>query len=181
MIWLVAGCAREPNIFVPLQSTASRQYSYARDYRTRHQLELRDAHDPRRRKDAQRIVQLTFEKVVEYFPDDREVTPLARLELADMRAGFEGYAVAPTMRDYRAASEEFARLRADYPEYEWIQAKAGYDEARCRVKLGEFDRSQELYNYVWENYQTNVNPMIKTVAAQAYRLSQQVRKTDGLR
>lgn len=145
---LLSACKSGPEVFVPLQKTAIDQFQYAINYRDRHALTLRNSSRPEQQKATREAVRQIFEKVVEYFPEDREVTPLAKLELADMQAGLDLSETPATDREIRRAAEKFYEIREDYPELDFVQAKAALDEGRCRLKLKEYEEAQALFNEI---------------------------------
>jgi hypothetical protein len=168
------GCERIEAV-IPEQSSAVRQYQHAVVWRKNHEIDLADVSDMDRLLKVREVVRQTFAKVCELFPEDREVTPLARLEVIGMRAGLDTTHVQASKRDFKLAAEEFHQLQIDYPEYEYIQVKARFDEARCLQAIGAFERANEIYKYIWANYQKTDNAVIRQIAASSYMLSQQVR------
>lgn len=166
---LLAGCSRgsDPKVYVPIQETAQLQYAYAVNYRSKNELILRDQKDMERLERTREAVRQTFEKVVEYFPNDREVTPLARLDLADMQAKLDQPKWKATKRELKRAIETFQGLRAEYPEFEFVQVKASYDEAMCWKSLGEFEKAQSMFRDVAENYRNNKDQFIRSLAGLA--------------
>jgi len=165
--------ASRPEVFVPLQNSAREQFNYAKQYEEQNRLALVDRGNPTRVRDRTAAVIAAFAKVVEHFPDDRDFTPLARLEIADLRAGLEISRLEPSRRDLRAAISEFQNLRREYPEYEYIQAKAAYDEALCWRKLKDYERAQDLFRHVMDTYGSRDDPVLKQISEYARALYQQ--------
>lgn len=164
---LIAGCQHKTEVFVPLQKTAVEQFQYAINYRDRHALTLRNKSRPEQQKATREAVRQIFEKVVEYFPDDRQVTPLAKLELADMEAGLDLSELPATDREIRRATDKFIRIREDYPELEFVQAKAALDEGRCRLRLKEYEEAQALFNEITTAWADSEDQDIQLIVAYA--------------
>lgn len=174
-IVLLSGCRRASlTIYVPLQESAQSQYRYAIDHRGTQELLLRDKGNPARLRRVREEVMQTFYKVVEYFPQDRMGTPLAKLEIAEMMAGLDISNLLPNKKELRGAIDYLQDLRADYPEMEYIQAKALLDEALCWNSLGRFDRGHPLLRRVADAYATHEDDVIRTVGRYAAFLYQQI-------
>lgn len=162
------GCARStPEVFVPIQETAELQYAYAVNYRSKHDLALRDMKEMERLLRTREAVRQTFGKVIEYFPEDKSVTPLAKLELADMVAKMDQPKLKPSKRELKRAIKEFQHLREEYPDFEYIQAKAAYDEALCWKALGDFEQAQKLFKDVADHYEHNKDRFIRGLSGMA--------------
>ena len=172
---LLSGCRRASiTVYVPLQESAQSQYRYAIDHRGTQELLLRDKGNPARLMRARQQVMQTFDKVVEFFPQDRLGTPLAKLEIAEMMAGLDISNLRPSKKELRGAIDYLQDLRADYPEIEYIQAKALLDEALCWNSLQRYDRGQPLLRRVADAYATHEDDIIRTVGRYAAFLYQQI-------
>lgn len=156
-----------PAVFIPLQDTAYNQYQYAVRERQRNEIALRDRTASPRREDARRAVAAAFRMVVEQFPEDRAWTPLARLDLADMQAGLDVSGGRASASDLKASIAEFRRLREEFPELEYIQAKARYDEAVAWRELKDFGRAQELFKEVSDLYRASSEKDLQYIAQMA--------------
>lgn len=178
---LVLACgSRAPRIYVPRQESAGEQFLYATRYRDAHNLGLIARDDQERIENTRRVVAQTFSKVVEYFPEDRTFTPLAKLELSEIRGGMDTKAVSPSKSDLRAAVKDFQQLRADYPEDEYIQVKSRWDEAMLWKELSNrgfgrhYGKAQELFRILAEDYRGHDDVSIQLIAQQAARQYQQL-------
>jgi hypothetical protein len=158
---------RPPQVFVPVQSNAQQQYAYAVNYRDQHQLVLRNKAKRTEWERARAAVWEAFEKVVTLYPEDLVVTPLARLELADMRAGLDYSGATPSKDDLRWAIDRLREIQRDYPAFDFVQAKARYDEALCWKALERYDRSQVLFKEVIDTYGTHRDPTIRGIVERA--------------
>lgn len=170
-----SGCSLlrpSPTYFIPIQSDAHDQFMYARREAERNDLILRNKDRMERLTDTREGVRKSYEAVVIHFPEDRVWTPLARLQLADMLAGQDISALPPSDRDLRNAVEEFQSIREDYPEIEFIQAKARYDEAVARTRLKDYGEAQNLYREIKDLFGTTEEKDIRYIvylAEQAYQ------------
>ena len=178
---VVLACeSRAPIIYVPRQETAGEQFLYATRYRDAHNLGLIARNDLERIENTRRVVAQTFSKVVEYFPEDRTFTPLAKLELSEIKGGMDTPAVSPSKSDLRAAVKDLQRLRADYPEDDYIQVKSRWDEALLWKELSNrgfgrhYDKAQELFRILAEDYREHDDVSIQIIARQAARQYQQL-------
>lgn len=160
----LAACATSNvQVFVPQQETAVRQFQYAIDYKQRHELILRASERGPKFERTFKAVYQTFEKVVEVFPEDRQVTPLARLEMAEMLAGLDVTGIDASEKQLRDALVSLQQIEQDYPEYEYVQAKSIYDQARVWVKLQDFAKAQSAFRNVIETYGRNQDIRIRRI------------------
>ncbi|MBI1784402.1 hypothetical protein HYR69_04590 [Candidatus Sumerlaeota bacterium] len=172
---LSTGCnlfKRDREIYVPIQKTAREQFMYAAEYRDKHNLILRNKERPERQARTRESIKRTFQVVVEQFPEDREVTPMARLELADMLAGMDPARITPKERDLRRAIAEFQKIQDDYPEIESIQAKARLDEGLCWVKLKDYEKAQNLFRDIEDAHRESKDPDVQKLVKIAHDLYQ---------
>lgn len=168
------GCSRAPTVYVPTQPTAQAQYAYAINYRSQHELLLRNKSKKEQWERTRAAVWKAFEKVTELYPEDRNVTPLAKLELADMRAGLDLSGVEPDEGDLRWSIEQLQQLQRNYPDFDFIQAKARYDEALCWKTLERYDRSQVLFKEVIDTFATHKDPVIQGIVERSNVFYQRV-------
>ncbi len=171
---LLVACESAPTVFVPTQPTAQKQYAYAVDYRNQHELVLRNRSKKEQWERTRAAVWKSFEKVIELYPEDRTVTPLAKLELADMRGGLDYSGVEPETKDLEWAIEQFQQLQRDYTDFDFIQAKARYDEALCWKTMERYDRSQVLFKEVIDTYATHKDPVIQGIVERSNVFYQRV-------
>jgi len=165
-ISLSGGCglfkkSHAPQVFIPLQKTAKEQFVYALDHRQKNDLILRNKEQPARASEARVSIRSAFEMVVVHFPEDLEVTPMAKLELAKMQAGMDQTRTTPRDSDVRKAISEFQKIRMIYPELEFIQAEARFDEAMCWKVLKDYEKAQALFKEVADNYADSEDADVK--------------------
>ncbi len=165
--------ASQPKIYVPVQKTAREQYAYALNFRDKNNLVLHNKEKMGRLLQVRDEVWKTFSAVVENFPEDREVTPLAKLEMARMQAGLDRSRLSTSHAEYRAAVKDFQRLREDYKENEFIQAWSRFGEAFCLKEMKEFESAQKLFKEITENYATSKDKDIMDVVRMAHSYYQQ--------
>lgn len=170
-----AGCglfhsAEKTTVFIPLQKSAKEQFVYALDHRQRNELILRNKEESDRMKSARESVRSAFVMVVEHFPEDLEVTPIARLELAKMQAGMDMTRMPVRDADVHKAIGEFQKIRMLYPELEHIQAEAKFDEAMCWKVLKDYEKAQGMFRDVADTYAASEDADVKRLVqvAQIY-------------
>ncbi len=171
------GCSwfeKETTVHVPVLESAEAQYNYAVEYRDRRDLSLRDKGDMPALLELRDTVREIYQRVIDYFPEDRNVTPLARLQIADMQAGFDIAGMKVRKKDYEKAIDMLREIRGDYTEYEYVQAKARYDEALCLKAIRKFERAQSLFLEITELFRDSDDEFVRTLVNRA---SIQYRKT----
>lgn len=173
---IFSGCAAPgPKVYVPHQPTAKMQYAYANSYRARQNLILRDVSNSGRWSDTRKALEKAFAMVIELYPEDLQYTPLAKLEIAEIRAGLDFSAGEGTSRrELRRGIRLFQGLQEDYPEIHYIHAKAMLDEALTWKELRRFDRLQALLVAIIEIYGDSEEPEIRLIVAGAKAIYQQV-------
>lgn len=169
----LACVSRGPEVFVPLQKTAKAQYQYALDSEARNQLVLRNPGQMDRLERARETVRQAFMRVSEYFPEDREVTPLARLKLAEIKCGIEIPAYKPSNGELKSAIKDFEALQAGYPENDFVQAKSKFDQGVCLKNLKDYERAQQLFKDVEDLYGESKDEGIKRIVHYARQFYQQ--------
>jgi len=171
-----SGCAaRHPRVFVPNQPTAKLQYAYANGYRTNKNIVLRDRTDSGRWRQTRNALEMAYAKVIELFPEDLEYTPLAKLEIAEIRGGLD-FSAAPQTRkkELREAIGLLQALQREYPQISYIHAKSMLDEALVWKKLREFGKVQEILIDLMDQYGASTEPEIQPILQTAQANYQQV-------
>lgn len=144
------GC-KHPQVVVPHKSTAAEQYAWAVLNRETRNLPL--VSDPDEFERTRWNIRQVLEKVPEFYPEDRESTPLALLDLAEMDAGLDHRRADVSKRDVRNAIGTFEKLREEYAEHNFVQIKTLYDIGLCYLKLNEPSRAQEYFLSVIEGWE----------------------------
>lgn len=162
------GCTRKgPVVSVPKKENAASQYGYALEYRGNRNLPL-IASDEERLRSVRKIVREIYSRVGEYFPDDREYTPLAKLEVVGMDAGLDfPDKLHVSRRCLLREIEEFKKLAEAYPEYDFVQAKSLYDQGQCYLQLKNYPEAQACYLEISERFADHPNETIANLAKRA--------------
>lgn len=164
------GCNRvrqDYEIYVPQQETAIDQFKYAVNYKNRYELILRGPDRNEKFFQSRAAVREVFAKVVELFPEDRMVTPLAKLELADMKAGLDVTRIEPSRPELLEAAQMLRQLQEEYPDYPYVQGKALFDEGRVWLKLEDYPKAQEAFRRVIEDYKAHEDERLQMIARMA--------------
>jgi tetratricopeptide (TPR) repeat protein len=162
---LLAACGRGPRVSIPLQENPGKQYAYALNFRDQSNMAL--ITNERRYRKVRSIVREHYQKVIDFFPGDRKATPLAELEVIEMDAGLDSARVKVSSHDLRNSIKQLQDLAAKYPEYDFIQAKALYDQGLCFRLLRDFPQAQACFRQVNEKYLKNASKEIRDLAIQA--------------
>mgnify|MGYP001126116540 CR=1 FL=1 len=171
-------CSRGPDyvVRVPVKETAAEQFAFAEYSRAQSNYWLIDSDKDRKRylKERHKVRQ-AYQSVVEHFPEDRKITPVARLYVANFDAGLDHPKHAPESRELRnKALEEYRRLLEEYPEYDYVQAKALYDMGMIYKSIGEFGKAQELFNEVRKRFADHSNEAIQYMVTRSNQLYNQI-------
>lgn len=161
-VMLLSGCGRGPQVTIPLQENAAKQYAYAINYREGSNLEL--ITDLKRFLKTRAIVREHYVKVADFFPGDRKSTPLAKLEVIEMDGGLDFTRVKTTPKELNTAIARLQTLATDYPDYEYIQAKSLFDQGMCYQRLHEFPQAQACYQKLRDKFTASTNADIRELA-----------------
>lgn len=162
---LLAACSRMPRVSIPLQENAGTQLAYAMSYRDQSNMDL--VTNMKHFLMIRAIVREHYRKVIEYFPGDRKATPLAELEVVEMDAGLDSARVKISAHETRRGIRQLQELAAKYPEYDYIQAKALFDQGMCFRSLHEFPQAQSCFKQVNTKYLKSSSKEIRDLAVQA--------------
>src|SRR6185295_12205774 len=124
---------------------AALQYRFALNYQQQANLPL--IQDDDRYRMEREAVRQTFGKVPEYFPADREFTPLARIDMILVNLGLDENVKRspPSEREVKAAIRQLEAVSKDYPEYAFVQAQSKYLEGNYYKYLGDFPKAQACF------------------------------------
>ena len=137
-------------------------------HHTCNEIALRDRSDSQKWMRSRKALEKAFEKVIELFPEDLVSTPVAKLEIAEIRAGLDFSAPERTSkRDLRQALRMFQALQEDYSEIHYIRAKAMLDEALTWKSLRQFDKVQNLLLRIIEQYGNSPEPEVRLIVTAA--------------
>jgi tetratricopeptide (TPR) repeat protein len=175
----LAGCSMfesRPLVVVPIQKDAAAQYACANHYRERQQIEL--IADATRYAKARDEVMQTYQKVIDYFPNDREYGPLAELDIVSMRCGFDSRRAVMTGRQFkktmRQALDDLQALMKRCPAYDYVQVKGLYFSGRCHLLLKDYRAAQGDFRQARDRFIKNDNTKVKALAEVAAAYYKQV-------
>lgn len=159
---LLAGCARGPRVTVPLQENAEKQYGYALQHRANSNLILITDKDTLKKERA--IAREHFRKVVEFFPNDRKATPMAKLEMLEMDASLDTSRIEVAPGQLRDSIRQFQKLAGDYPEFEFIQAKTLLDQGLCYNQLHDFAKAMASFQQLRDKFAQSTDKHIRDLS-----------------
>lgn len=163
---LLTGCiTHQIAVTVPVMENPRAQYLKANDYMNQCNLPL--ITDEKHYQTARETIRQTFAKVIEYFPEDRSYTPLAKLQIIEMEAGLDSERVRVPASKIRDAIEKLAALAQEYPEFEFVQVKTLYQEGQCHRLLKQYGDAQECFRLVRDDYKASTDPYIKDMVDKA--------------
>ena len=149
-----SSCSKAP-IIVPEFNTPTEQYIFAKN--------LKDAIvfeglTKKEMKDHNKALVLAYRSVIDHFPDDLRVTPLAWVDLADtyFRLG-----------DYHKAVELYETSINKYPDQEDIYCKALFGGARSHDRIKNYETALSLYKECFERFENDKRPHLSVLGQQA--------------
>jgi hypothetical protein len=164
-----AGCARNSavQVHVPVQENAAQQFAYAEELNRMSNYQLIDKDDTTRYMQERQKIRRAYAAVAEYFPADRTITPVARLMEAGFAAGLDQVERAWSPKRAREALAEYEQLLRDYPENDYVQAKALYDMGIIFKRLKEYGEAQQIFLQVRNHFADSSDPLIQELAVRA--------------
>ena len=150
----LSSCTNKP-IIIPEFTTATEQYIFAKSLRDKVLLEQPKGEDKNTRNQA---LIMAYENVINRFPDDKRVTPLAWTDLGDtyLRLG-----------QYKDALSHYDTARQKYPDQDDIVCKALFGAARSHDKLKNFDQAIANYKECYTRYENDSRPYLAIIGQQA--------------
>lgn len=168
----LTGCTRTISVTVPVMESPRAQYLKAVDYQEQRNLSL--IGDDDNYMTARETVRQTYAKVVEYFPEDRYYTPLAKLQIIEMEAGLDSPRVRRPAAKLRDGIERLSQLSMEYPEFEFIQVKTLFQQGQSHRLLQEFPDAQECFRMVRDDFKDSKDPHVKELVHKAAYFYNQV-------
>lgn len=175
----LAGCRHAAmQVIVPVQPSAAEQYAYAKNYQDKARIDLILDDDEFMRQ--RQVVIQTYEKVAEYFPDDRQFTPLSKLDVIILKCGFDSqidrlkFSDRERSKVMTSAIDELSALARKYPENDAVQAQSLYLSGQCYMQMKNFVESQKYFKQVRDDYMQSDNATLKALAEHAAALYNQV-------
>lgn len=165
VILFIAGCGRfrfGGDVFVPDMATADEQFALAQ--RKEKDLLLTQKESERHKEQMHELTQ-AYRKVVDLFPEDRKVTPWARIRLSQLyKENGENRRALKTVED----------VLTDYSDLPMVDAKARYMKGRILEGMGERLESQQIYRDCMERYKTSEDVEVKRIAGDCEKLYERV-------
>ena len=150
----VGACARN-SIVVPEFKTATEQYIFAKNLRDSTLLgEIKGKKLSKRNK----AIVLAYKTVIERFPDDLRVTPLAWVDLADIHY---------RMKHYRKAARLYKEVLQKYPDQDDVVCKALYGAGRAYDHLKEYEKALSYYKQCYERFENDSRSILAIMGKQA--------------
>ena len=100
----------------------------------------------------------SYKAVIERFPDDLRVTPLAWVELADIHY---------RTKDYKKALELYEVIIHKYPEQEDVVCRALFGLAISNDKLKNYKQALSYYKQCSDRFENHTNPYLAIIGQQA--------------
>lgn len=167
-VTMLAGCVfKSDPVVLPEMSTAEEQYQVAVEAYTRAKgtLQTSDKHE--------RVVmeaEAAFQKVVDRFPRDPNVTPRASLYLG--RCAFE------LRGDPGLAAKRYRGTLREYPDNEEVQSNGLYELGRALDDDKKYSEAKEAYQQFMDRFKDTKNPATQRLLADARRRFRQVRTAE---
>ncbi len=155
----------ENTLVVPDFDNPKEQYGFAVLYRG---AMIPSTDEKRRRHQVDRLIEC-YQRVIVNFPNDRNFTPMSRLEIADCTAG---------VGDADKARAQFESILDDYPENEYAQARALFTLGLMLDKEKKYRESKDIYKQVREEFGATQNASVRDIVKKAEVLYYKVRDTE---
>jgi len=158
-LFLVLGCVlfscTKTPILVPEFTTSTEQYIFAKSLKDKILLEQPTGKGKKTNNEA---LIMAYENVINRFPDDKRVTPLAWVDLADnyFRLG-----------EYEKALTHYDTAKQKYPDQDDILCKALFGAARSHDKLKNFEQAIANYKECYVRYENDSRPYLAIIGQQA--------------
>jgi tetratricopeptide (TPR) repeat protein len=151
---LLFSCART-SFIIPEFDTPLEQYIFAKNLKEEAVLKLLKKREAKKREKA---TLLAYKEVVRKFPDDLKITPLAKVDIAD---------IYYKNKKYKTSVKLYERLLDSYPDQDGIVCKALYGAARAHDKLKNYKKAMEYYKTCSKLFENDKRPYIAVFGRQA--------------
>ncbi|MCX7045122.1 MAG: tetratricopeptide repeat protein [Candidatus Sumerlaeota bacterium] len=159
---LASACRPGQSILVPKQANAYNQYRFAYEYRNR---AMQFLVPPDKRPEMYERIVKTYEAVIEFYPEDTDVTPLAYVDLGDIYA---------EQRKFSDAFSYFEMAQKKYATNDKIQAYSRLRRGELYEITGKKVKARDLYKECYEMYQGHPDKAVKEISDRAYKLYNKV-------
>lgn len=153
LVFLV-GCGGAKPV-IPEYDDALDQYLFAKRLREQMFIQKIEEKNKEARDDA---VIMAFENVMQRFPADEKVTPLAMIDLAD---------IYMSQKKYRKAIDLYEKALMKYPDQDDIVCKSFYGAARGYDEIENYERALSYYKQCYEKFENHPMPHIAALASKA--------------
>lgn len=150
----LSSCARNP-IIIPEYENATEQFIFAKGLKDNTIILQQSDLDEETRK---RALKDAFRSVIERFPDDRRVTPLAWVELAELHYRQE---------EFKEALEIYNTVLENYPDQDDVVCQSLYGLGRCHDQLGNYKKALSFYKECYKRFENDPRPHLNIIAKQA--------------
>ena len=150
----VVSCSKNP-IIIPEFNTATEQFLFAKNLKDKGIYEQPKGKD---RKIHDRAVTQAYQNVIDRFPDDKKVTPLAWIELGDIYF---------KLKDYDKTLFYYETAKHQYPNQDDIQCRALFGTARTHDRLKNFEEAISLYRQCFMRFENDSRPYLAIIGQQA--------------
>lgn len=153
-VLILTGCSRTP-IIVPEFNTATEQYIFAKNLKDQTVLVNPKGKERKIRDDS---IILAYQSVIDRFPEDQKVTPLAWVELGDTY--FRLSNIDEAIVYYETCLEK-------YPHQDDIYCKALFGAARTHDRLKNFEKAIDYYKKCYQRFENDKRPFLAVIGQQA--------------
>lgn len=154
MILILFGCMRNP-ILVPEFNTATEQYIFAKNLKDQTMLVNPKGKERKIREDS---IILAYQSVIDRFPEDQRVTPLAWIELGDIY--FRQNEIDEAIVYYETAFQK-------YPHQDDIVCKALFGSARAYDRIKDYEKAIDYYKKCFQRFENDKRTFLATIGQQA--------------
>ena len=152
---LVSSCSKTPPIIVPEFNTATEQYIFAKSLKDRLVMERPKG---REKKTYEKALILAYKRVIDQFPEDTRVTPLAWVDLAETHYRLE---------EYEKAADLYEKAIQKYPQQDDILCKALFGAGLSHDKLKNFRLALSYYKQCYQRFENDPRSHIAIIGQHA--------------
>jgi tetratricopeptide (TPR) repeat protein len=154
LILALSGCAKTP-IMVPEFNTAAEQYVFAKSLKDQTVLVNPKGRERKIRNDS---ILLAYKSVIDRFPEDQKVTPLAWVELGDTYF---------RLNDLDKAIIYYETSLQKYSHQEDIVCKSLFGAARTHDRLKNYEQAIDYYKKCYQRFENDKRPFLAVIGQQA--------------
>jgi tetratricopeptide (TPR) repeat protein len=151
---ILSGCTKTP-ILVPEFNTATEQYIFAKNLKDQTMLVNPKG---KQRKIRDESIILAYQSVIDRFPEDQRVTPLAWVELGDTYFH---------QNDLDEAIVYYETCLEKYPHQDDVYCKALFGAARTYDRLKDYEKAIDYYKICYQRFENDKRPFLAVIGQQA--------------